>query len=167
MSHQFLRISGLSAFSLIAGVLLTLAVQSTFSLVTSAFADEKKAIEPPQSWTVKSLNAMKLDTLPEIDWITVESGSKHNSETTLFDGDNIVAVWEGGPAKLVLDEPTAYDEFVVVLKGELIISDSNGNRVTYKTGDMFMLPKGFEGSWEMTSEFRELIVVDSALYNDS
>ncbi len=34
-------------------------------------------------------------------------------------------------------------------------------------GDMFMLPKGFEGTWEMTSEYRELIVVDSALYNDS
>ncbi len=44
---------------------------------------------------------MKLDALGEIDWITVESGSLRNSETALFDGDNIVSVWEGGPARLV------------------------------------------------------------------
>ena len=167
MSHQFCRNFGLTGLSILAGVVLTLAVQSSLSLVTSAAAAEKDRIRLPQRWTTESLNAMKLDTLPEIDWITVESGSLRNSETALFDGDNIVSVWEGGPAKLVFDGPTAYDEFVVVLKGELIISDNNGNKAKYKPGDMFMLPKGFEGSWEMTSEFRELIVVDSTLYNGS
>ena len=167
MSHQIRRNSGLIGLSLFTGVLLTLAVQSSYSLTTSAVAAEKKEIVPPQGWTIESLNTMKLDALGEIDWITVASGSLQNSETALFDGDNIVSVWEGGPAKLVFDTPTTYDEFVVVLKGELILSDNNGNKVTYKPGDMFMLPKGFEGTWEMTSEYRELIVVDSALYNDS
>lgn len=167
MTHQIRRNSALAGLFLLTGVVLTLAVQSGFSLATSAVAAENKAIVPPQSWTTESLNAMKLDALGEIDWITVESGSLQNSETALFDGDNIVSVWEGGPAKLLIDTPTAYDEFVVVLKGELILSDNHGNKVTYKPGDMFMLPKGFAGSWEMTSEYRELIVVDSALYNDS
>lgn len=167
MSHQISRNSGLAGLSFLTGVVLTLAVQSSLSLATSADAAEKKEIVPPQSWTTESLNTMKLDALGDIDWITVESGSLQNSETALFDGDNIVLVWEGGPAKLVIDEPTTYDEFVVVLKGDLILSDNHGNKVTYKPGDMFMLPKGFEGSWEMTSEYRELIVVDSVLYNDS
>lgn len=167
MSHQISRNSGLAGLSFLTGVVLTLAVQSSLSLATSADAAEKKEIVPPQSWTTASLNTMKLDALGDIDWITVESGSLQNSETALFDGDNIVLVWEGGPAKLVIDEPTTYDEFVVVLKGDLILSDNHGNKVTYKPGDMFMLPKGFEGSWEMTSEYRELIVVDSVLYNDS
>ena len=167
MSQQIRRNSGLIGLSLFMGIVLTLAVQSSISFATSAVAAEKREIVPPKSWTTDSLNAMKLDALPDIDWITVESGSLQNSETTLFDGDNIVSVWEGGPAKLVFDAPTTYDEFVVVLKGDLIISDNNGNKVTYKPGDMFMLPKGFEGSWEMTSKYRELIVVDSALYNDS
>ena len=167
MSDQIRRNSGLIGWSLLTGVVLTLAVQSSLSLATSAAAAEKVEIAPPQSWTTESLNSMKLDALPEIDWITVESGSLQNSETALFDGDNIVSVWEGGPAKLVFDKPSTYDEFVVVLKGELILSDNNGNKVTYEPGDMFMLPKGFEGTWEMTSEYRELIVVDSALYNDS
>jgi uncharacterized cupin superfamily protein len=167
MTHQIRRNSGLAGLSLIMGVILTLAVQSSLSPATSAVAAEKKEIVPPQSWTTESLNTMKLDALGDIDWITVESGSLQNSETALFDGDNIVLVWEGGPAKLIFDEPTTYDEFVVVLKGDLILSYNNGNKATYKPGDMFMLPKGFEGSWEMTSEYRELIVVDSALYNAS
>ncbi len=164
MSHQIRKNSGLAGLFLLTGVVLTLAVQSGLSLATSAVAAEKKVIAPPQSWTAERLNTMKLDSLGEIDWITVESGSLQNSETALFDGDNIVSVWEGGPARLRFDEPTTYDEFVVVLKGDLILADNHGNKVTYKPGDMFMLPKGFEGSWEMTSEYRELIVVDSALY---
>jgi hypothetical protein len=30
---------------------------------------------------------------------------------------------------------------------------------------MFMLQKGFLGTWEMTEDYRELIVVDTAAYN--
>ena len=93
MSHHVCRNFGLTGLSILAGVVLTLAVQSSLSLVTSAAAAEKDRIMLPQRWTSESLNAMKLDTLPEIDWITVESGSLQNSETALFDGDNIVAVW--------------------------------------------------------------------------
>ena len=57
-----------------------------------------------------------------------------------------------------------FDEFVVVLKGELVLTDQDGNSVTYKPGDMFMLPKGFVGTWDMTEEYRELIVVDTTAY---
>lgn len=166
MSNDTHKKLGLMGVSLLAGVGLTLAVQSNLQMGHTAEAADKVAIEPPQSWTADGLNAMELDALPEIDWITVESGSLVNSETEIFKGDNIVAVWEGGPAKLVFDAPSAYDEFVVVLKGELVLSDMGGNTVTYKPGDMFMLPKGFEGTWEMTSEYRELIVVDTAAYTE-
>lgn len=159
--------SGLMAVSLFAGVALTLAVQSNLQFDTSAIAAETTSIKPPQSWTLDSLNAMELEDLGDIDWITVQSGSLPNSESSLFEGDNIVAVWEGGPAILLLDTPTTYDEFVVVLKGELILSDNDGNKATYRQGDMFMLPKGFMGTWEMTEEYRELIVVDTDAYNAS
>ena len=130
MSHQIRKNSGLAGLFLLVGVVLTLAMQSSLSPAVSAVAAEKKEVVPPQSWTTESLNAMKLDSLGEIDWITVESGRLQNSETALFDGDNVVSVWEGGPAKLVIDSPTTYDEFVVVLKGDLILSDNNGNKVT-------------------------------------
>lgn len=161
------RKPGLMIVSLFAGVALTLAVQSNLQLDRSANAAEANAIKPPQSWTMDSLNAMALEDLGDIDWITVKSGSLPNSETTLFEGDNVVLVWEGGPATLVFDTPTTYDEFVVVLKGELILSDRDGNTATYKEGDMFMLPKGFVGTWDMTEEYRELIVIDTQAYNAS
>ena len=74
---------------------------------------------------------------------------------------------DSSPARLVFDAPTTYDEFVIVLKGELILTDNAGNAVTYKAGEMFMLKKGFLGTWEMTEDYRELIVVDTEAYNES
>lgn len=156
---------GLVGMSLFAGMALTLAAQSNLQIGPSAIAAEESAIKPPQSWTLESLNSMELDDLGEIDWVTVKSGGLYNSETSVFEGDNIVLVWDSGPAKLLLDTPTALDEFVVVTKGVLILTDNDGNSVTYKKGDMFMLPKGFTGTWEMPEEYRELIVVDTKAYN--
>ena len=167
MSRETFKKFGLMGVSLFAGMALTLAAQSSLQLGPSAIAAEKSTIEPPQSWSLDSVNTMDLGAPVEIDWITVKSGSRLNSESTLFEGENIVLVWEAGPAKLLIDTPTTYDEFVVVTKGELILSDNDGNTATYKQGDMFMLPKGFMGTWEMTEEYRELIVVDTEAYNAS
>jgi hypothetical protein len=157
--------------SLIAGMALTLTAQSILqvgpSAISGAVAAEGSVIKAPQSWSFEDLNNMKLEELGKIDWITVESGGEYNSEASLFEGQNVVLVWDSAPARLLMDEPIPYDEFVVVLKGELILTDKEGNSVTYKKSDMFMLPKGFTGTWEMTEDFRELIVVDTKAYNGS
>tara|TARA_B100001750_G_C15455765_1_gene571496 strand:+ start:291 stop:779 length:489 start_codon:yes stop_codon:yes gene_type:complete len=129
-----------------------------------AFAEDSAGVKPPKSWNIAGLSTMELNDLPDIDWIPVESGTKRNSETLLFEGENIVSVWDAGPARLTMDTPLSFDEFVVVLKGELVLTDQDGNSVTYKPGDMFMLPKGFVGTWDMTEEYRELIVVDTTAY---
>lgn len=156
---------GLVGLSLFAGVALTLLAQSNLQISPSANAADEIAVKPPQSWSLESVNSMKLEDLGKIDWVTVKSGGLYNSEISVFEGDNIVLVWESGPAKLLLDTPTALDEFVVVTKGILILTDNAGNSVTYNKGDMFMLPKGFTGTWEMPEEYRELIVVDTKAYN--
>ena len=156
---------GLVGLSLLAGMALTLAAQSNLQISSPAIAADESAVKPPQSWSLDSVNNMKLEDLGAIDWITVKSGGEYNSEASFFEGDNIVLVWESGPAKLAFDKPSTLDEFVVVTKGILILTDNNGNSVTYKKGDMFMLPKGFTGTWEMPEEYRELIVVDTKAYN--
>lgn len=156
---------GLVGISLFAGMALTLVAQSNLQFGPSANAAEASAVKPPQSWSLDSVNNIKLGELGKIDWVTVKSGGLYNSETSLFEGENIVLVWESGPAILLLDTPTKLDEFVVVTKGILILTDNDGNSVTYKKGDMFMLPKGFTGTWEMPEEYRELIVVDTEAYN--
>jgi uncharacterized cupin superfamily protein len=124
-------------------------------------------ISPPESWSIAGLNAMELESLGKIDWITVEHGGQSNSETIIFEGENIVSVWDSSPARLVFDAPTTYDEFVIVLKGELILTGNAENAVTYKAGEMFKPKKGFLGTWEMTEDYRELIVVDTKAYNES
>ena len=163
MKYQSRGHLGLVGISLAVGVALTLAVQSFLPLGESAFAADAVDLSPPKSWNIADLNAMELGALPDIDWMPVESGTLRNSQTVLFEGENNVSVWDAGPAKLIFETPNTIDEFVVVLKGELILSDNDGNSTTYKQGDMFMLPKGFVGAWDMTEEYRELIVIaDSA-----
>lgn len=156
---------GLIGISLLAGMALTLAVQSNLQVSAPANAADESAVKPPQSWSLDSVNSMELEDLGKIDWITVKSGGLYNSETTVFEGDNVILVWESGPAILEFDAPSTLDEFVVVTKGILILTDNDGNSATYKKGDMFMLPKGFTGTWEMLEEYREFIIMDTELYN--
>lgn len=167
MSQGIWKHFGLVGISLASGIALTLVVQLGLLPSASAFGSEVVKISPPESWSIAGLNAMELESLGKIDWITVEHGGQSNSETIIFEGENIVSVWDSSPARLVFDAPTTYDEFVIVLKGELILTDNAGNAVTYKAGEMFMLKKGFLGTWEMTEDYRELIVVDTKAYNES
>ena len=165
MSQRIWKHFGLVGISLASGIALTLVVQLGLPPSASALGSEVVKISPPESWSIAGLNAMELESLGKIDWITVEHGGQSNSETIIFEGENIVSVWDSSPARLVFDTPSAYDEFVVVLKGELILTDNAGSAVTYKAGEMFMLKKGFLGTWDMTEDYRELIVVDTAAYN--
>ena len=167
MSQGIWKHFGLVGISLASGIALTLVVQLGFPPLASAFGSEIVKNSPPKSWSIAGLNAMELESLGAIDWITVEHGGQSNSESIIFEGENIVAVWDSSPARLRFDQPTGYDEFVLVLKGELILTDTAGNAVTYKAGEMFMLKKGFLGTWEMTEDYRELIVVDTKAYNES
>lgn len=159
MGKRWISKSALVGASLLAGAALTLGTQSIF-------ASEAAIIAPPKALNLTELTTMKLGALPDIDWMPVESGTLHNSETVFFEGQTTTLVWEAGPAKLVFDSPSTYDEFVLVLKGELILTDTAGNSSTYMPGDTFTLPKGFVGTWNMTEEFRELVVVETAAYNE-
>ncbi len=156
---------GLVGLSLIASVALTLVAQSNLQISPAATAADENVVKPAQSWSLESVNNLKLKELGKIDWVTVKSGGEYNREIALFEGQNVMLVWESAPAVLLIDTPTAIDEFVVVTKGILTLTDKDGNSVTYKKGDMFMLPKGFTGTWDMPEEYRELIVVDTKLYN--
>jgi uncharacterized cupin superfamily protein len=149
----------------LAALSLALVAVAGTPLASPAFGDHHGETKSPKSWNLAKLKTMKLEPLPDIDWAPVESGTKKNTETVFYEGDNVVVVWEAGPAKLLIPEPTTYDEFVVVLKGTLVLTDAAGKSATYTEGDMFTVPKGFSGTWDMTEEFRELIVIDAKLYN--
>lgn len=53
------------------------------------------------------------------------------------------------------------DEFVYVINGQATLTGEDGVAQTFKTGDFFMVPKGFNGEWHSQGNkyFQELIVI--------
>jgi EutQ-like cupin domain len=40
------------------------------------------------------------------------------------------------------------DEFMHLLKGSVVLTDSSGHGHTYSAGDSFVIPRGFDGEWQ-------------------
>ncbi len=78
----------------------------------------------------------------------------------LFQGKELhVSVFESTPAKTShRKRPTDVDEFVYVLSGKLILTQTNGTKHEYRPGDSLVLPVGYTGTWEMQGNYRELVV---------
>lgn len=70
---------------------------------------------------------------------------------------NKVAVWESGPGSL-RSHNYPLDEFVLVLEGTLVTTDADGTAREFGPGDTFIIPKGWNGTWDMTTRFRKLFV---------
>lgn len=88
------------------------------------------------------------------------SGDLRHWQKVVFSGEEIVGViWKSFPGLLDL---TGYpfDQAVFVLQGSVTLRPEQGEIQEYKAGDIFMFPKGYNGTWEMTEEYKELIVVE-------
>lgn len=107
------------------------------------------------------LQKMELESLPPWPKEMILEGESEHWEKVLHTGDYVVALYEAAPALLDINYPFPYDEFVYVLEGELILTDTEGNKSTYGVGDMVNIPKGWMGTWHMTSHYRELIIIEA------
>ncbi len=95
----------------------------------------------------------------------VLSGRSKHSYHTFFSGEEVVVeVYEAEPAKLEVDEPWPYDEFIYLLSGKLVLTDAKGKVTEYVAGESLVVPKGFLGTWEMQGRFRELVVIEKKAY---
>jgi len=95
----------------------------------------------------------------------VLSGRSKHSYHTFFSGEEVVVeVYEAEPAKLKIDEPWPYDEFIYVLSGKLVLTDAKGEVTQFVAGESLVVPKGFVGTWEMQGNFRELVVIEKKAY---
>jgi uncharacterized cupin superfamily protein len=54
-----------------------------------------------------------------------------------------------------------YDEFVQILNGTATLTSADGTRHVFKTGDYFVAPKGWTGTWELKGGYRELITFET------
>ena len=91
----------------------------------------------------------------------VLSGANKHWQKVVHKGDFVVALYESEAALIDVSYPFAYDEFVTVLEGRVILTSLSGEKQTYEVGDSFLVPKGWQGTWDMPVKFREMIIIET------
>ena len=79
----------------------------------------------------------------------------------LYDGTELdVAIVAGATATTNWSEPLS-EEFVYVVNGTATLTPTGGQSQTFYTGDFFVVPEGFTGTWTSTGNhlYRELIAI--------
>ncbi len=94
---------------------------------------------------------------------------KHNPRgEVLFYGEELITeIYEDDPATILYDEPFPHDEFILILSGKLILTGSDGVSQEYVAGDSLVLPRGFTGTWQMLGNYRELVTIERAAYEEA
>ena len=79
----------------------------------------------------------------------------------MFAGEELnVSVFESTPAKTDhRNRPLDVDEFVYVLSGKLILTERDGTVHECTPGQAVVLPRGYDGTWEMQGNYREIAIV--------
>lgn len=109
----------------------------------------------------KELREMTLESIPPFPVEMVLEGESENWERVLHQGDFVVAIFEASPAIIDISDPFPYDEFVLVLEGQVTLTHIDGEKQTYQVGDTFLVPKGWLGTWDMPGKYREMIVIET------
>ncbi len=107
------------------------------------------------------LRQMDLDSIPPFPAEIVLEGKSENWESVIHQGQFVVSVFEASPAVIDVSEPFPYDEFVLVLEGKVILTNTNGGSRTYNPGDTFVVPKGWLGTWAMPLKYREMVIIET------
>lgn len=104
------------------------------------------------------------DLEPMVPWpeqIQLKPVGAHRTKIWFTSSTLTTAVYEadGGTLQFV-DFP--YDEQVTVLKGTAVLTTSDGTSQRFNAGDVFAVPKGWNGTWEMSTDYRELITFETS-----
>ena len=136
-----------------------LALSATLGFGAEGLAQDSPAPArlDPEKMAGLNLTAIPPDAYQDI----LESGELKMRVATLFEGKELrVSIFESTPAKTNhRTRPTDVDEFVHVLSGKLILTETNGTAHEYRPGDSLVLPVGYTGTWEMQGNYRELVVL--------
>ncbi|MDE0283434.1 MAG: cupin domain-containing protein [Gammaproteobacteria bacterium] len=93
------------------------------------------------------------------------AGASEHTFSELFNGEIVIGMYQARPIKLDISSPWPFDELVMVLQGELHLTESGSDETgVYPAGSMLVVPRGFTGTWEMVGDYRELFVVEKQAY---
>jgi len=75
-------------------------------------------------------------------------------------GQFFSGIWESSPGKWRVSY--AENEFCGILSGRVILTGADGKAQEFKTGDAFVIPAGFEGTWETIEPVRKWYAIFEA-----
>ena len=88
-----------------------------------------------------------------------QSGSLRQWMKVAFRSEQLVGVLWGSEPGVIAMEHYPYDETVIVIEGDVTLTPRGGTATTYRAGDIFLLRRGYAGTWAMTEFYKELIIV--------
>ena len=88
-----------------------------------------------------------------------DSGEPDTSGITFFSGHGVdVGVWECTPGGwAIVNRPNT--ETMMLLEGTVTITPADGEPVELTEGDVFVLPKGWSGRWDITETVRKFYII--------
>jgi uncharacterized cupin superfamily protein len=75
-------------------------------------------------------------------------------------GQFFSGVWESTPGKWRVSYSES--EFCAILAGRAILTGADGKAEEFKAGDAFVIPSGFEGTWETVEPLRKWYAIFEA-----
>jgi uncharacterized protein len=75
-------------------------------------------------------------------------------------GQFFSGIWESSPGKWRVSY--AENEFCGILSGRVVLTGSDGTTHEFKTGEAFVIPAGFEGTWETIEPVRKWYAIFEA-----
>ena len=141
------------------------AVESMIATLFGADAESSTGQTSVLPLLTASLKQAPLEDLPPWPHEVVLSGASKHGQKVLHSGNIVTALYGAQAARLSVSEPFPYDEYVLVLSGEVTLTSDAGHSQTFGTGDSFLVPKGWTGIWDMPGQYLEKIVVEAAAWN--
>jgi len=117
---------------------------------------------------MSELSLLKLDhpVQPADYYLPAEKCLAGNPRQTLWleytdpSGQFMVGVWRSEPGKWRITYTE--EEYCQMLEGRSIVTDASGHAVTVAAGESFVIPRGFEGTWEGVETTRKRFVLYEA-----
>ncbi len=105
---------------------------------------------------LESLSARQVDAGPRVG---ADVGEPLTRFAELFTAQGTeVGVWSCTPGGWsILDRPDT--EIVLILSGSALITGENGTATKVAEGDLFVLPKGWSGRWDIIEDVKKLYVI--------
>lgn len=142
--------------------------EASESLMAAEFAQpQKQTSVAPEVLPLftEALRQTELEPLPPWPEGVVISGTNEHAQKILHEGQVVSVLYGAEAALLGVGAPFPYDEYVVVLEGEVILTSQGGSPKTFGVGDSFLVPKGWMGTWDMPVKYREKIIVEAKAWN--